>query len=78
MDSTISIVIAAVSSLCCCGGSVLFFLLIVGVVVLKRRGKTVTAAEALATGAEVSRAFVRGQKTREELMAEEDAEENRR
>lgn len=77
MDSY-TIIASSISCLCCCTGSSLLFLLIVGVVVLRRRGKKVTAAEAFATGAEVSRAFVRGQKTREELMAEEDAEENNR
>ncbi|MFZ5479417.1 MAG: hypothetical protein ACOZNI_21815 [Myxococcota bacterium] len=76
--STTTLILSLLSSLCCCSGFVLIFLLIVGMMVLRKKGKkNVSAKEAIQAGAEVSRAFVRGKKTREELLAEEDEEEGR-
>ena len=72
--SMTAIVASAISSLCCCLAFVLFILLIIGVLTMRKKGKKkVTAREAIATGADqVSRVFVRGQKSREEMLAEED------
>jgi hypothetical protein len=79
MDSTLSIVIAALSSLCCCLGFVLFVLFLVGFLFLRKRGqKAATPVEAVRAGADqVSRAFVRTNKTREQLYAEEEEEERK-
>lgn len=77
MDSTFYI-ISALSSLCCCFGFFLIFFGIIGFMVLRKRGKkNVTVTEAIQEGAEMSRAFVRGGKSREQLLAEEEEEENR-
>lgn len=71
-------IISGVCSLLCC---LLFFVLvlaIIGMMFLRKKGKkNVTAKDAILAGAEVSRAFVRGEKTREQLLAEEDEEERR-
>lgn len=71
--------ISGICSLLCC---LLFFVLvlvIIGSMFLKKRGKkNASVAEAFKAGAEVSRAFVRGEKTREQLLAEEDEEEKKR
>ena len=64
------------SGLCCLLFVVLFFALI-GMMFLRKRGKkNVGAREAVQAGVELSRAFVRGEKTREQLLAEEDDDYN--
>lgn len=77
--STVSIIIAALTSLLCCGGATLLFLLLVGIMLMRKRGKkNINASEAVKVGAEeVSRAFVRTKKTREELYAEEEEEDRK-
>lgn len=66
------------SGLCCLLFVVLFFALI-GMVFLRKRGKkNVGAREAVEAGVELSRAFVRGEKTREQILKEEDDDYNKR
>lgn len=80
MESTsyIIYIVAALSSLLCCGGAFLIFLLILGFVFLRKRGKKdISVKEAMSTGADMSRAFIRGGKTREQLLAEEEEEERK-
>lgn len=79
MESTLSIAIAVLSSLCCCLGVVFFLLFVIGLLFLRKRGKkAATPVEAVWAGADqVSRAFVRTNKTREQLYAEEEEEERR-
>lgn len=78
-SSLLSLVIAGVLGLLCCTGAALLFFLAVGIVLLRRRGKKqISTKEAVRVGAEeVSRAFVRTKKTREELYAEEEEEDRR-
>ncbi len=65
------------SCTCCCLFWVFIILIIVGVMALRKKGKKVTAKEAMSEGVEqVSRVFVRGNKTREEMLREDD--ENQR
>lgn len=72
----VTYIVSALCSLTCCFLFFVLVLAIVGSMFLKKRGKkNVSAAEAIRAGAEVSRAFVRGEKTREQLLAEEDEEE---
>ena len=74
-----SIVIYLLSCSCCCFFWVFVILLIVGLMRLRKKGKTDAGVkEMLNEGYEASRAFVRGNKTREQLLAEEDEQENRR
>jgi len=72
-------IIGILVSLLCCGGFVLVFLAIVGFVLLRRRGKTnATTKEAVSVAAEeMSRAFVRTGKSREQLLREEEEEDRR-
>lgn len=71
-------IVSAFFGFCCCCG-VPFILFIVGFMVLRKKGKTeISAKEAVVAGVDqVSRAFVRTGKSREEMIAEEDAEEDR-
>lgn len=74
-----SIVIYLLGCSCCCFFWVFVILLIVGLMRLRKKGKTDAGVkEMLNEGYEASRAFVRGNKTREQLLAEEDEQENRR
>lgn len=71
-------IIGLISSCLCCGGFVFFIILIVGFLAMRKSGKKGTAKEIMAVGVEeVSRAFVKTKKSREELMREEEDEENR-
>lgn len=81
MSSSVFYIASALSSLCCCFGFMLLFFGIIGFMMLRKRGKkSVSVTEAIQEGAEMSRAFVRGGKSREQLLAEEEEEErnNRR
>lgn len=72
-------VIYLLSCSCCCIFWVFVILLIVGLMRLRKKGKTDAGMkDMLNEGYEASRAFVRGNKTREQLLAEEDEQENRR
>jgi hypothetical protein len=74
-----TIIAVALSCLCCCIFSVFVILLVWGLLRLRKKGKTDAGVkDMLNEGYEASRAFVRGGKTREQLLAEEDEEENRR
>lgn len=71
-------IIALLSSCLCCGGFVFFVILIVGYLAMRKTGKKGNAKEIMAVGVEeVSRAFVKTKKSREDLMREEEEEENR-
>ncbi len=74
----ISYLIYGLSCLCCCLFWVFVIILIVGLLRMRKKGKKANAVEAFNEGYEASKAFVRGQKTREQLLAEEDEEEGRR
>jgi high-affinity Fe2+/Pb2+ permease len=77
-SNTFPLILAAVGSLLCCGSCFLFVVLIVGWMVLRKRGKKASPRQAVVVGVqEMSRAFVRGMKSREELLREEDEEEGR-
>ena len=77
-SSYIIYIVSALASLLCCGGGFLLFLLILGFVFLRKRGKkNISVKEAVSTGADMSRAFIRGQKTREQLLAEEEEEDRK-
>lgn len=72
----ITYIISAVCSLLCCFLFFVIILALIGSMFLKKKGKTnASPKEMIMAGAEVSRAFVRGDKTREQLLAEEDEEE---
>lgn len=71
-------ILAVVGSLLCCGSCFLFVVLLIGWMVLRKRGRKASPRQAVVVGVqEMSRAFVRGLKTREELLREEDEEERR-
>lgn len=74
----LSYLLSALSCLCCCFFWVFVIILIVGLLRMRKKGKKASPVEAFQEGYEASKAFVRGQKTREQLLAEEDEEENRR
>ncbi len=75
----ISYLIYLLSCSCCCIFWVFVILLIVGLMRLRKKGKTDAGMkDMLNEGYEASRAFVRGNKTREQLLAEEDEQENHR
>lgn len=64
-----------ISLLCCSSCCLLFVVLVlavIGFMVSKKRGKKkqLSPAQAVKLGADVSRAFIRGEKTREELLRE--------
>ncbi|MBM4364650.1 MAG: hypothetical protein FJ102_00430 [Deltaproteobacteria bacterium] len=72
-----SLIGSIVGCTCCCLFWVFVIVLIAGVMALRKKGKKVTAKEAVTEGVEqVSRVFVRGNKTREEMLREDD-ENNR-
>jgi hypothetical protein len=72
-------IIGALCSLSCCFLFVLLMLAIIGGMFLRKKGKQkVTAREAIQAGMEQSRAFIRGEKSREQMLQEEDEEERRR
>lgn len=79
MDSSyVPLILAVVGSLLCCGSCFLFVVLLIGWMVLRKRGRKASPRQAVVVGVqEMSRAFVRGLKTREELLREEDEEERR-
>lgn len=65
--------IYGLSCTCCCLFWVFVILLVVGMMALRKKGKKVTAKGAVSEGVEqVSRVFVRGNKTREEMLREDD------
>ncbi len=71
-------IIGLASSCLCCAGFVFFIILIVGFLAMRKRGKTGSAKEVMAVGVEeVSRAFVKTKKSREEMMREEEEEERK-
>jgi len=71
MESITSIILGLLCSGSCCLVFFVLFLAIVGTIFLRKRGKKkVSAREAIKVGADVSRAFIRGQKSREELLRE--------
>lgn len=73
----VSIVLSLVCSASCCLLFVVLFLAIIGAVFLRKRGKKkVTAREAIKVGADVSRAFIRGQKSREQLLREAELDDD--
>ena len=75
----VSIIGSLLGCFCCCLFWVFVILLIWGLLRLRKKGKTDAGVkDMLNEGYEASRAFVRGGKTREQLLAEEDEEENRR
>ncbi|MEQ1565534.1 MAG: hypothetical protein ABMA64_07850 [Myxococcota bacterium] len=61
MTTTIIVIVSSLLAFLCAGaGFVLFLLFVIGFVLLRRRGKKVTAKEAVAVGAErVSQVFMR-------------------
>lgn len=70
--------IALLSSCLCCAGFVFFVILIVGYLAMRKSGKKGSAKDIMAVGVEeVSRAFVKTKKSREDLMREEEEDENR-
>lgn len=70
--------IALLSSCLCCAGFVFFVILIVGYLAMRKSGKKGSAKDIMAVGVEeVSRAFVKTKKSREDMMREEEEEENR-
>lgn len=74
---SLTIILSLLSSLCCCLGFVFIIIVIVGMLAMRKRGKKGTAKEIMSVGVEeVSRAFVKSKKSREEMMREE--EENDR
>lgn len=74
-----SIISSILGCTCCCFFWVFVILLVVGLMRLRKKGKTDAGVkDMLNEGYEASRAFVRGGKTREQLLAEEDEQENRR
>jgi H2-forming N5,N10-methylenetetrahydromethanopterin dehydrogenase-like enzyme len=79
MTSAISYALYCLCCLTCCLVTVVLLLAIIGSMFMKKKGKKpVSIKEAVVAGAEVSRAYVRGGKSREQLLAEEDEEEKRR
>ena len=75
----INIIASLLSCLCCCIFCVFVILLVWGLLRLRKKGKKDAGVkDMLNEGYEASRAFVRGGKSREELLAEEDEQENRR
>ncbi len=71
MDIT-QIVGSLCSCFCCCLFWVVIIIGIIGLLRMRKKGKKATAVEVFQEGYEASRAFVRGQKTREQLLAEDD------
>ncbi len=69
-----SLVLPALGCFCCCIFWVFVIILIIGLLRMRKKGKKATPVEVFQEGFEASRAFVRGQKTREQLLAEEDDE----
>lgn len=77
-SSSLIYIIASLGSLLCCGFCFFLFVLILGFMLLRKKGKKeITVKAALDAGADASRAFIRGGKSREQLMAEEEEEERR-
>jgi hypothetical protein len=77
--SIVSIISSLLGCFCCCLFWVFVILLVWGLLRLRKKGKTDAGVkDMLNEGYEASRAFVRGGKTREQILAEEDEEENRR
>lgn len=77
MESIVSIVLGLLCSGSCCLLFVVLLLAIIGTIFLRKRGKKkVSAKEAIRAGADVSRAFIRGQKSREELLREAELEDD--
>ncbi len=73
----ISIVISLLCSGLCCLFFFVLFLALVGMLVLRKRGKKkVKIGEAIQAGADASRAFVRGSKSREQLLREAELEDD--
>ncbi len=70
----VTIVLSALSCFCCCIFWVFVIILVVGVLRMRKKGKKATPVDVFQEGFEASRAFVRGQKTREQLLNEEDDE----
>ena len=68
----ISYIASALSCLCCCLVWVFIIIAIIGLLRMRKKGKKASAVEVFQEGYEASRAFVRGQKTREQLLAEDD------
>lgn len=76
-SSLISIIGSLLCSSICCVIFVLFFLLIIGMMVMRKKGKKkVSVKQAIQAGADASRAFVRGSKSREELLREAELEDD--
>lgn len=72
----VSIIISLLCSGTCCLLFVVLLLAIIGMMVLRKRGKKkVSAKEAIQAGADASRAFIRGSKSREELLREAELED---
>ena len=72
-----SIILSLLCSGTCCLLFVVLLLAIVGMMVLRKRGKKkVSAKEALQAGADASRAFIRGSKSREELLRDASLEDD--
>jgi len=79
MSSIFSLIGPLLGCFCCCIFWVFVVLLVWGLLRLRKKGKTDAGVkDMLNEGYEASRAFVRGGKTREQILAEEDEEENRR
>lgn len=75
-----SIIISLLCSGMCCLFFLFMFLFIVGFMVMRKRGKKVASTgdvrDAVKEGLDASRAFVRGSKTREELLREAELEDD--
>lgn len=70
--------LSCLGSLLCCGFCFFLFVLILGFMLLRKKGKKeISVKDALDAGADASRAFIRGGKSREQLLAEEEEEERR-
>ena len=78
MSSTVSIIISLLCSLTCCLLFVVIILAAIGFMVSRKSGKKkkLSAKQAVKLGADVSRAFIRGDKTREELLREAELDDD--